>query len=254
MRITMSPEEYATAFHLLSATARHHVNIGDVVQERIVPFLPEKPSLLDVGAGPGKVAEQLAPHFGSFTLIEPNPQQLRSFALEGAEILHDTFERFESSRRYDLVLCSHVLYHVPLAQWGSFIDRLLEFVRPGGYCMIVLGAARGQNYELHRDFTSSIIDSSSLLATLKDKDLRFEVVARTNGFTASSLDDMVTLCRFFVLEDCYTAEQLAALTEAQSRELEDKIRKHAERCLSADGTYRLEQDEDLFILPRPGPA
>jgi hypothetical protein len=26
---------------------------------------------------------------------------------------------------------------------------------------------------------------------------------------------------------------------------------HAERCRGADGVYRLEQDEDLIIIPKP---
>jgi SAM-dependent methyltransferase len=248
MQITMSPQDYATAFRLLSGTSRHHIIIAEIVAERIVPHLPERPSLRDVGTGPGTVAERLAPYFGSITLIEPNQQQLGSFALEGAEIFHDVFENFETPRQYDLVLCSHVMYHVPLAEWGDFVDRLLAFVRPAGYCMIVLGAARGQNYELHRDFTSSVIDSSLLIETLKAKQIPFEVVGGTNSFTAESSEDMYTLCRFFVLEDCYSTEQIAALTEAEANELDRKIRMHAGRCRTADGRYRLEQDDDAIII------
>ncbi|HYI01243.1 hypothetical protein [Hyalangium sp.] len=44
--------------------------------------------------------------------------------------------------------------------------------------------------------------------------------------------------RFFVLESCYTAEELAALSE------------DAERCRGADGVYRMEQDEDLLLIPK----
>ncbi|OJH40208.1 hypothetical protein [Cystobacter ferrugineus] len=68
MGITMSPQEYATAFRILAASARHPENIQQVVEERILPRLPKQPTLLDVGAGSGKVAERLAPHFGSLTL------------------------------------------------------------------------------------------------------------------------------------------------------------------------------------------
>ncbi|WP_437878887.1 class I SAM-dependent methyltransferase [Sorangium sp. So ce513] len=250
MRITMSPQDYATAFRLLSETSRHPDNIAEAIRQRIVPALPDKPSLLDVGAGPGTIAERLAPCFGSMTLIEPNVEQLRSFAPGGAEIVHDVFERFESPRRYDLVLCSHMLYHVPVAEWGGFIDRLLAFVRPAGYCAIVIGADRGQNYEMHRDFTSTVIDSSVLIRTLRDKQLAFDVVGSHNAYTATSLEDMVTLCRFFVLADCISAEQLAAMTEPEARELDAKIRAHAARCRTEDGVYRLGQEDDMIILRR----
>ncbi|WP_437679048.1 class I SAM-dependent methyltransferase [Sorangium sp. So ce131] len=250
MRITMSPQDYATAFRLLSETSRHPENVAEAIRQRVVPDLPEKPSLLDVGAGPGAIAARLAPYFDTMTLIEPNDAQLGSSAPAGAEIVRDVFERFESPRRYDLVLCSHVLYHVPLAEWGGFIDRLLAFVRPGGHCAIVLGAPRGQNYELHLDFTSMVIDSSVLLKTLRDKQLAFDVVGSHNAYTAATLEEMVTLCRFFVLADCYSAEQLAALTEPEARALDDKIRGHAARCLTEDGTYRLRQEDDTILLRR----
>ncbi|HTN87328.1 MAG TPA: class I SAM-dependent methyltransferase [Sorangium sp.] len=248
MRITMSPQDYATAFRLLSETSRHPENIAEAIRQRIVPELPDSPSLLDVGAGPGAVAERLAPCFGAMTLIEPNAAQLGSFAPAGAEIVRDVFERFESSRRYDLVLCSHVLYHVPVAQWGGFIDRLLAFVRPAGYCAVVLGADRGQNYEMHRDFTSTVIDSSLLIRTLRGKQLAFDVIGSHNAYTAATFEDMVTLCRFFVLADCVSAEQLAAMTETEARELDAKIREHAARCRTDDGTYRLSQEDDMIIL------
>ena len=251
MSITMSPHDYATAFRLLSLTSRHHENIGRVVEERILSRLPERPSLLDVGAGPGKVAERLSPHFASLTLLEPNREQIGTLALEGAKIFHGTLETWSSPERYDLVLCSHVLYHVPIPDWGGFIDRLLSFVRPGGYCVIVFSAARGQNYRLHRDFTETGLFSDRIIDTLREKRIPHEVVAAMNGFTAASFEEMYTLCRFFVLEDCFTAEQLAALSQEEVRKLDDEIRLHAERCRGADGVYRLEQDEDLIIIPKP---
>jgi SAM-dependent methyltransferase len=251
MRITMSPQDYATAFRLLAMTGRHHENIGQVFEQHVLPRLPPRPSLLDVGAGPGTVTRRLAPHFGALTLLEPNREQLGAFQLEGARIVHTTLEGFDSPERYDVVLCSHVMYHVPLADWGGFVDTLLARVKPGGFCLIVLGAARGQNYTLHRDFTKTVISSEQLFDTLKRKRLPYESVAAMNGFTAATLEEMVTLCRFFVLEDCYTAEQLAALSADEARGLEEKIRRHAERCRSADGMYRLEQDEDVVLLARP---
>ncbi len=112
----------------MTTNGRQNLNVVEVVEERVAPCLPARPSLLDVGAGSGKIARQLAPRFPSMTLIEPNRDQIGSFALEGAEIVHGPFDGFTSEATYDLVLCSHVLYHVPLEAWESFIDRLLSFV------------------------------------------------------------------------------------------------------------------------------
>jgi 2-polyprenyl-3-methyl-5-hydroxy-6-metoxy-1,4-benzoquinol methylase len=251
MNITLSPQDYATAFHLLAKTARHHENIGQWVERNLLSRLPARPSLLDVGAGPGTVTRRLASHFGSLTLLEPNREQLGAFDLPGARLIHGTLESFQSPEKYDLVLCSHVLYHVPVSGWGGFLERLLSFVRPGGYCLLALGSAQGQNYELHRDFTQTVITTEQLKAVLKQKQLPYEVAETQNAFSAATFEEMYTLCRFFVFEDCYTAEQLAALSEGEARLLDARIREHAERCREPDGVYRLTQDEDLILVPKP---
>lgn len=250
MGITMSPQEYATAFRVLAASARHPENIQQVVEERILPRLPKQPTLLDVGAGSGKVAERLAPHFSSLTLLEPNQNQIAGFKHEKAKILLEPLEHYHSPERYELVVCSHVLYHVPLSEWGAFIDRLLSFVRPGGACVIVMAAARGPTYELCRDFSETMLFGEQLPTTMRHKRLPHEVLPTMSGFVARTFEEMYTLCRFFVLEGCFTAEQLAALSENEVRTLDARIRVHAERCRGEDGVYRLEQDEDLILLPR----
>ncbi|KFA93563.1 class I SAM-dependent methyltransferase [Archangium violaceum] len=251
MGITMSPQDYATAFRILAASARHPENIGQAVEERILSRLPRQPALLDVGAGSGKVAERLAPHFGSLTLLEPNQNQIAGFKHEKARIFLEPLERYESSEQYELVVCSHVLYHVPLSDWGDFIDRLLTFVRPGGYCVIVMAAGRGPTFRLCRDFSETMLFGEQLLTTMQRKQLPHEVLATMSGFVANTFEEMHSLCRFFVLEGCYTAEQLAALSEDEVRAMNEKIRMHAERCRGDDGVYRLEQDEDLIIIPKP---
>lgn len=251
MGITMSPQDYAIAFRLLAATARHPENIGQVVEERLLPHLPEQPALLDVGAGSGKVAERLAPHFASLTLLEPNQDQIAGFKHEKAKVLVEPLDRYHSPEKYDLVLCSHVLYHVPHSDWAGFIDRLLTFVRPGGSCLLVMAAARGPTYELCRDFTETLIFSEHIISTVQQMGLPHEVIPSMSGFVGKTFEEMYTLCRFFVLEGCFTAEQLAAMSEDEVRRLDEKIRMHAERCRGDDGVYRLEQDDDIILIPRP---
>jgi hypothetical protein len=96
-----------------------------------------------------------------------------------------------------------------------------------------------------------VISSTQLLETLREQRIAHEAVPVMNGFSAASFDEMYALCRFFVLEDCFTAAQLAAMSHDEARALDGKIRLHAERCRGADGVYRLEQEEDLLLIPRP---
>lgn len=252
MQITLEPHDYATAFRLLATTSRHHTNIAAVIRDRVAKELPTDASLLDVGAGPGTVAREIAPLFRAITLIEPNPMQLSASAFENAEIIHDTFENARVERQYDLVLCSHVLYHVALEEWPRFVDDLLARTRPGGHCVIVLGAPRGQNYEMHRDFTDRIIESSLLQKTLTDKGLPFEVVGTVNELSAETEADMLTLCRFFVLEDCFTKPEIEALDAASARALDQKIRAHAAKMYRPDRkAWVLGQDDDVILLEKP---
>ena len=65
MRITLSPEDYAAAFRILSANDIHHLNLAELVEDRVAPRLPAMPSLLDVDAGSGKVDRACAPRFPS---------------------------------------------------------------------------------------------------------------------------------------------------------------------------------------------
>lgn len=250
MAITLSPQDYATAFRILAATARHPELLRKLLEERIIPRLPPQPSLLDVGSGSGMVIERLAPLFDSITILEPNPNQIAGFQHEKAKIFIEPLERYPLGEQYDVVLCSHVMYHVPLPDWGAFIDRLLAFVRPGGYCLILMAAARGPTYDLCRDFTDTQLFSHQVVETVRQKNLPHEVVPLLCGFSTKTYEEMYTLCRFFVFEGSYTAEQLAAMSQDEVHEINEKIRARTERCRSADGLYRLWQDEDLVILPK----
>jgi hypothetical protein len=112
-------------------------------------------------------------------------------------------------------------------------------------------AARGPTYELCQDFTETLVFSEQVIKTVQQLRLPHEVSATMSGFVTKTFEEMYTLCRFFVFEGCYTAEQLAAMSADEARKIDDKIRLHAERCRGTDGVYRLEQDEDLIIIPKP---
>jgi SAM-dependent methyltransferase len=254
MAITLSPQDYATAFRILATTARHPELLRKLLAERIVPKLPPRPTLLDVGSGSGMVVERLAPLFSSITMLEPNPAQIAGFQHEKAKIFLEPLERHPLGELYDVVLCSHVMYHVPLVDWGSFIDRLLAFVRPGGSCLILMASGRGPTYDLCRDFTDTLLFSERVAEVVQRKQVPHEVVPLLCGFSTKTYEEMYTLCRFFVFEASYTAEQVAAMSQDEARGIDERIRVHTERCRSADGLYRLWQDEDLVIIPKPAPA
>lgn len=278
IQITLSPTDYATAFRLLATTARHHINIEQEFVKSVLPHLKKTRknpslSLLDVGAGPGTVAKQLAPYFDSITLLEPNQAQLVGFELSGqTKIIHKTLEAFlkdddddnTNTEKYDVVVCSHVLYHMPVSQWPTIVNQLLSLVKPkneeegegGGYVIIVLGAASGQNYDLHCDFIKpdEVITSTPLIHDLKTNrnDLKYSVASTENSFYTSSYEEMYVLVRFFVLEDCFQDKQkFNSLTKEDLQKLEEKIKKHTLNCYRKDDNlYHLTQGDDIIFIQK----
>ncbi|MBY8887014.1 class I SAM-dependent methyltransferase [Streptomyces sp. PTM05] len=262
MPITLSPDEYAAAWRLITDSTWHDKNIEEVLVSKVLPGLRERPTLLDVGAGSGIVARRLAPHFGRITLVEQNPSQIEPNREElkraGVRIFDGPFGEFDDPERYDVVLCSHVLYHVPRARWTDFIGRMLSFVRPGGVCVVVLvgGPTAGHgryttHHAMRQDFTDAAVNSQMLTGELGAMGLAYTVVSTENPWSTSTLDDMYAVCRFVVYEDCLTPEQLEQMSERQLMTLELRIREHAQDCPRVGGRYQLEMEDSIVLVPRP---
>lgn len=249
MDLKLSPQEYAVVHSILCKTSIHPMLVADVVREHVVPRLGARASLLDVGAGSGAVARQLAAHFSKITLVEPNHEQADAANIAGAEIVQAAFEDMPTADPHDLVLCSHMLYHVGIVDWPAFIDRLLAHTRPGGYCLIALMAPRGPSHELHCEFDPDYANSGQLVDMVRQKGLDYAVYQGVNAFSATRFEDMYALCRFFALVDCFTSEQLDALDSHALHALDRLVRSHAERCRVASG-YRLIQEEDYVLIRR----
>ncbi|MEU6201819.1 class I SAM-dependent methyltransferase [Streptomyces sp. NPDC047061] len=278
MSITLSQEEYATAWRLITTTSSHGRNLETVLVDRVLPKLGDGPTLLDVGAGSGTVAQRLARHFAALTLVEQNPAQIEAgraaLTASGARVFLGGFDEFDTDEKFDVVLCSHVLYHVPRERWSAFLDRLLGFVRPGGVCVVLLvgGPTDGRgavlpcepgrpapappsttHYTLRRDFTSDAVDTEMFVKELATRHEPYEVVSTVNRWTAATPDEMHAICRFVVYEDCFTAAELAALSEEELRLVDERIRGHARRCPRVDGRHQLEMEDGVVIIsPRSG--
>ncbi len=82
--------------------------------------------------------------------------------LEGrnTEFIGLPFQKTDLSRKYDLVLCSHMLYHVEVREWPSFIKKLRGLLNPGGLLMINMMAQRGKHHEFCIQFNRNYRSSS----------------------------------------------------------------------------------------------
>lgn len=96
-------------------------------------------SALELGCGPGTWTPLLAARASDVLAVDLSEKMLEqareSVAHENVEFLHADAARFQTGRRFDLVMSVRVLEYVP--EWQSIVRRLEEFVAPGGRALII---------------------------------------------------------------------------------------------------------------------
>ena len=248
--VSLSPEDYKSAIDVLTQTSQHNRLISDTIRKTLCSSKKPQATLLDVGSGPGIIAKNVQNLFSKVTAIEPNKQMVPLYAESDIELHTCNFSEFESSSQYDLVLSSHVMYHMPYRSMEVFIDKLLHHTKPGGICLIAMMADRGENHFLHQKFNKNYINSSQIKSILTNKGIKFQVISDTNHFTAENHKQMLTLCRFFVFEDCLQREFLDSLSTEDAHALNEQISSICNQLEQKDGTYRLNQEEDYILIYR----
>ena len=77
-----------------------------------------KTTFLDVGPGAGILTKQLAPTFNQVDVIEPN--RVNAENLKQFNVCHNTLQEANiGADQYDLILCCHVFYHIPIHEWDK---------------------------------------------------------------------------------------------------------------------------------------
>lgn len=112
------------------------------------------PRILDIGSGRGWLTNLIAP-FGLCEGIEPAGQAVE-FARKQFPHLNffegtlDTLKASVTFEKYDVIVCSEVIEHVPNQLKPTFIQQISDCLKPGGSC--ILTTPRG---ELFRSWSRS---------------------------------------------------------------------------------------------------
>lgn len=113
--------------------------IGRLVQTHL-PTTTSVVRVLDVGAGDGWLARELARRFGetsTFTCLDPNYEPDVLARLESAAPANVTYVT-DVGGTFDLVLALDVVEHVE--DDGAFVDRLAGWLRPNGHLIVTVPA------------------------------------------------------------------------------------------------------------------
>jgi len=130
--------EYALGYELLSVCSLEDRHIPAALDQ----CMSLRGRLLDIGCADGRITAAIAAHFGEVDVIEPNPL-LYSLAMSrlshGRYRLRGTNDTVAPySGPYELILASHMLYHVAIEGWGAFFSAMAQQLDASGEIAVIL--------------------------------------------------------------------------------------------------------------------
>ncbi|MGA5098869.1 class I SAM-dependent methyltransferase [Streptomyces lavendulocolor] len=209
----------------------------------IVDALPQREIFVDVGAGTGLFTAGLAEKFDRTVAVEPDPELRRELrtACPDAEVLPVPIAAAEPSGPADLVLCSHVLYYVPEAEWPGHVARMLSWLRPGGELVLVLQHPENACMAMVRHFggpTRSLLAVLPYLDGAAGRRYRAERVRQPASVCVPDLATALDVCQLVVgpLEDSSSRAAVAGYLHTH--------------CADPGGGFALSCDQEFLRIRR----
>jgi ubiquinone/menaquinone biosynthesis C-methylase UbiE len=213
------------------------IRIGETIAE-----LGHRRYFLDIGAGGGDLTIPTSQSFAHTTVVEPNEKQagFLSRRCPDFEVYNNLWRNVDlGSKRYDFILCSHVLYYIGHSEWLTTIEKMYTHLEPGGRIAIVLQSPIGEVADFFNQFAQYDVQILALWRDLIQRygDNAIEVRYFMNEIWAESLEDMVTIGLFLLLDPRF-------------KEYKDEIRQYFESHHKVPEGYRLMQDEILLVVKK----
>jgi len=119
-------------------------------------------TMLDIGAGGGRCTLEFAHKVQSITAIEPSDLfyllKQRTSRYPNVNCLRQSFESFDSSNLFDVVICSGVLVYLKNQEVAdSFLAKATRCLRKGGHLILREPVARRVRYLLNWAYTTDEI-------------------------------------------------------------------------------------------------
>jgi len=113
--------------------------------ERVEPLVPSAGSVLELGCGDGNITGHLARCFGEVCVVDGSLRMLdacRAGTDESPQskaemsYVHSTFELYEPTQRFDLIVMAHILEH--LDDPVELLRRSKNWLNPGGKLLVLV--------------------------------------------------------------------------------------------------------------------
>lgn len=142
--------------------------------------LKDNSAILDIGTGNGEylgLALDRAdlPKDVKLTLVEPSEDLAASlkgrfekrFPKDDLKIAVTDLQSFDSDQKFDVILMSHLFYHIPRATWTDELRKALSFLKPEGILIVVL-REKDDAYDFKMAFKPKLFDASFKALTIDD--------------------------------------------------------------------------------------
>ncbi|MDO8871519.1 MAG: class I SAM-dependent methyltransferase [Methanoregula sp.] len=211
----------------------------------VIETLPRRERFLDIGAGGGHLTIPIAQQFGMTTIVEPNPCQAEIFQRRCPDfrIYNNCWIDIDlGDKRFDLILCSHVLYYIPEGIWMQTVEKMYRYLSPDGCLIIVMQSPLGEVADFFNSFTTYDVPILDLARDVIDLYGDDAVLLQyfQNEIYSESLDDVVEIGLFLLLDQRF---------DARKSEIAEYFRMHHK----VNGGYLIKQDEILLVIRKsPG--
>jgi SAM-dependent methyltransferase len=256
-------EHYARVFNHFDEHSNHAEIIATAIKA-VLDGAGKRPAMvIDIGAGTGRLTRLVAKHATERVLaLEPNSEYsdaaTEALARAGIELVQERFLDWDTSKSdikaFDLIVCSHVLYHVRRAKWAAFLSKLMSVKNTDSSARVVLVmvAPRGAFHALQSFISPDYHNSARVLDVLRSDEVKCEpreVIPITTRYTTESRDDFADLIRLFALDNSLSKEAYTALPEDKRTAIEAAIVAFVDTCLQDDAkTYCLTTQDDVIVL------
>lgn len=133
-------EAYKSAFELLIRCWHRDESLFWTGIDNYLAEFPRTASAVDWGAGTGRITQKLCERFDVVYAIEPSEAMYKELTKNApqASAIKGTMADVNLPRAVDVGIVSHVYYHIPDHEWGTYTLRCLEQLSVNGKLFVVL--------------------------------------------------------------------------------------------------------------------
>jgi ubiquinone/menaquinone biosynthesis C-methylase UbiE len=233
--------DYINAVDVLIKSTGCLNNRVQFLKNEVLPYLPAYDKMLDVGIGCGCLTKHLLPSFKKATLIEPEKDFLENFFFTGDIIIEKIHSYIEDinlpNSTYNLIILSHVLYHIKEPDRLLLLDRAYEAATEGGFVVVIYDDSPARRH-LTQYFGEKFFNSNIILEHYKNNYNHFEVSFFNYELKCTHLEQMIEICKVYLNDAFVTVNG-------------NDLKKYINKYLYNSGTYRIKATQSLLKLKKP---